>query len=89
MHFIPWISGKLKDIASSDSSGTDSFDGTSVARVNYIKFRILTRGTAGSSYYSNYKETSAIRRNSKPNPPTEIKTSLRVRRIPYYFLEWS
>lgn len=67
---------KLKDIASSDSSGTDSFDGTSVARGNYIKFRILTRGTAGSSYYSNYKETSAIRRNSKPNPPTEIKTSL-------------
>ncbi len=48
----------------------------SKARGNYIKFRILTRGTAGNSYYSNYKETSAIRRNSKPNPPTEIKTSL-------------
>ncbi len=48
----------------------------SKARGNYIKFRILTRGTAGSSYYSKYKETSAIRRNSKLNPPTEIKTSL-------------
>ena len=67
---------KLKDIASSDSSGIDSFDGTSIARGNYIKFRILTRGTARSSYYSNYKETSSIRKNSKPNPPTEIKTSL-------------
>ncbi len=47
-----------------------------ISRGKYIKYRIRTQGTAGESYYSGYKETSSIRRNSRPNPPTEIKTSL-------------
>ena len=67
---------KFQDIPSSSSSGSTTYDGSSIARGSYIKFRIIVKGTAGESYYSGYKETSSIRRNSRPNPPTEIKTSL-------------
>lgn len=43
-----------------------------VTRGHYIKFRIRTQGTAGSSYYSDYKESSSIRRNpyTKCTAPT-------------------
>ncbi len=72
-----WSSfSKFKDIPSSSSSGSTTYDGSSVTRGNYIKFRIIVKGTAGESYYSSYKETSAIKRNSRPNPPNAIKTSL-------------
>ncbi len=67
---------KFKDIPSSSSSGSTTYDGSSVTRGNYIKFRIIVKGTAGESYYSKFKETSAIKRNSRPNPPTLINTSL-------------
>lgn len=58
------------------TESTSAYISPQISRGRYIKYRVRSRGTAGSSYYSNYKETSAIRRNSKPNPPTEIKTSL-------------
>ena len=67
---------KLQDIPSSSSSGSTTYDGSSVTRGNYIKFRIIVKGTAGESYYSKYKEISSIKRNSRPNPPNAIKTSL-------------
>lgn len=67
---------KFQDIPSSESKGTAVYSGSTVTRGNYIKFRIIVKGTAGGSYYSGYKETSSIKRNSRPNPPTEIKTSL-------------
>jgi len=34
------------------------------------KYRLRTLGTAGSSYYSGWKETNAIKRNSLPSAPT-------------------
>ena len=78
-----------KETVSSNLIVIDSSGGRYIARGNYIKFRNLIRRTAGSFYYLKYKETPTIRRNSKPKPPTKIKTSLfsyGVRRIPYYFL---
>lgn len=45
-----------------------------VARGYYVKFRIRTQGTAGSSYYSDWKSSSAVRRNPKSpcSPPSSI-----------------
>ena len=45
-----------------------------VTRGDYVKFRIRTEGSAGSSYYSDYKESSSVMRNpyTKCTPPTSI-----------------
>lgn len=42
------------------------------------KYRIRTRGAAGSSYYSGWKETNAVKRNSLPTAPTSFTASPEV-----------
>lgn len=57
-----WIG--LKSVASTSTSGSYPVDMSSkVSRGYYVKFRIRTEGSAGSSYYSDYKASSSIRRN--------------------------
>ena len=54
----------LKFLASTLTSGTYTANMSSiVARGYYVKFRIMTEGSAGSTYYSAYQNSSAIRRN--------------------------
>lgn len=64
-----WNSWKeLTLISSTATSGNKSFDMTAmVSRGEYVKFRIQVQGSAGSSFYSDYKETSSIRRNPYTN----------------------
>ena len=47
---------------------------TIVARGKYVKLRIRTQGSAGSSYYSDYKESNVVQRDlkSKCQPPSEF-----------------
>lgn len=42
------------------------------------KYRLRTRGAAGTSYYSGWKETNAIKRNSLPTAPTSFTASPEV-----------
>lgn len=42
------------------------------------KYRIRTRGAAGSSYYSGWKVTNAVKRNSLPTAPTSFTASPEV-----------
>lgn len=49
------------DLVSTNSSPYTR-DLSSIARGNYVKFRIRTKGAAGGSYYSGWKETGYIRR---------------------------
>lgn len=42
------------------------------------KYRIRTRGAAGASYYSGWKETNAVKRNSLPTAPTSFTASPEV-----------
>lgn len=42
------------------------------------KYRLRTLGTAGSSYYSGWKETNAIKRNSLPSAPTSFTAAPEV-----------
>lgn len=57
-----WIA--LTTVASTATSGTYTKDMSSlVTRGQYVKFKIRTQGSAGSGYYSGYKESSSIRRN--------------------------
>ena len=64
-----WNSWKeLTLVSSTTTSGNKSFDMTAtVNRGEYVKFRIQVQGSAGSSFYSDYKETSSIRRNPYTN----------------------
>jgi len=42
------------------------------------KYRLRTLGAAGSSYYSDWKETNAIKRNSLPTAPTSFTAAPEV-----------
>lgn len=54
----------LTIINSTVASGDATFNMSSnVPRSYYVKFRIQVRGSAGSSYYSDYKETYGYQRN--------------------------
>lgn len=47
-----------------------------LSRGDYIRFRVQTKGSAGSSYYSTWSNASPVaRRNSLPNPPTTFYVS--------------
>lgn len=76
----------LGEVSSTATSGTKSFDITAnVDRGKYVKFRIQVRGSAGSTFYSDYKETSSIRRNPYTNcsAPTTITISSDVSGKPF------
>lgn len=45
------------------------------ARAYSRKYRLRTLGAAGSSYYSGWKETNAVKRNSLPTAPTSFAAS--------------
>ena len=76
----------LTSVSSTSVSGTKSLDITAnVDRGKYVKFRIQVRGSAGSNFYSGYKETSSIRRNPYTNcsAPTTITISSDVSGQPF------
>lgn len=62
------------DIASTNTSGTKA-DGANLTDGYYLKYRIRTKGSAGSSYYSAWKEIGSIRKNSDPVAPTVFTSS--------------
>lgn len=67
---------QFENISSTDTNGNTTFAGATINRGNYIKFRIKALGTAGEIYYSPYKESKVIRRNSLPNPPNNFSVSV-------------
>jgi hypothetical protein len=69
-----WIT--LQNISTTKTSYTFSKNVSSIiSRGQYVKFRIRTQGSAGTSYYSDYKVSSSIRRNlySSCTSPTSIE----------------
>jgi hypothetical protein len=68
-----WVG--LKTVTSTAKSGSCTIDMSSkVLRGKNVRFRIRTQGTAGSSYYSDYKIFSYITRQTygKCEPPTSF-----------------
>lgn len=56
----------------------------------YRRFRVRTRGTAGSGYYSGWKiSTNAVRKNTAPNPPAKVTASPAVYSTEAVTLTWS
>lgn len=49
-----------------------------VSRADYVQFRIRAQGTAGSTYYSGWKESNVLCRNSAPSAPGELQSSKNV-----------
>lgn len=49
--------------------------GIEINRGYLVKFRIRTEGAAGSSYYSDWKTSNTVRKNSLPGKPTNPKLS--------------
>lgn len=67
-----WESWTALDVvASSTTSGSVSVAVPST-RGNYRIYRIRTRGAAGASYYSDWKQTQSVRRNQLPTAPTSF-----------------
>lgn len=64
----------LKTISLTASSGSTSVDVPSTAGY-YRKYRIRTLGSAGSSYYSAWAESPAVKRNTPPSAPTSFTAS--------------
>ena len=59
--WLGWVN--LETINSTETSGSKTIDMSSaVSRGIYVQFRIQAQGSAGSSYYSSYKESNSIRR---------------------------
>lgn len=67
----------LKTVSTTGKSLSTSVALPSV-RAYSRKYRIRTRGAAGSSYYSGWKETNAIKRNSLPTAPTAFAATPEV-----------
>lgn len=58
----------LKTVSTTATSGSSSVSPPTTAG-NYYKYRVRTRGSAGSSYYSSWKEsTNTLRRDHDPLP---------------------
>lgn len=63
----------LTTVSSSAASGLAATS-SGITRGYYIKYQIRTRGAAGSSYYSAWKQSGVIRRNRLPIVPPFIAT---------------
>lgn len=64
----------LKTVSTTAASGSTT-DTPSSARGGYEKYRIRTRGSGGSSYYSGWRESNAVRKNRLPTSPTSFSGS--------------
>lgn len=79
----------LSTVTSTAATGTLSVAPSST-RGNYRRFRIRTRDTAGSSYYSAWRISSnSVRKNILPEPPTVFTVSPAVYVEPSVYLFWS
>jgi len=79
----------LKTISSSSTSGSTSAS-PPATRGDYRRFRIRTLGTAGSSYYSNWKNSAnSVRKNILPTPPSTFTVSPTLYETPSVTITWS
>ena len=67
-----WGSWTALKTVSSTATGTSTTDTPSLARGSYEKWRVRTQGAAGSTYYSGWKESNSIRKNSAPAAPSSF-----------------
>ena len=84
-----WSSLQSSNLTPVGTSTTTVDISTKVNRGDYIKFRIRTEGEAGVSYYSPYVETSPIRRNIIPTPPTFAIFDLEYSNDETIYVKWS
>ena len=76
-------------IGTSSTSGSINIS-PPLTRGNYLRFRIRVQGTAGSSYYSNWKVTSnSVRKNILATPPTSFTASPTIYFNTSVSLNWS
>lgn len=52
--------------ASKTVTGTSTTDAPDIERGQYIKYRIRTQGSAGSSYYSGWRESDPVQKDNEP-----------------------
>lgn len=82
-----WIA--LTTVASVTTSGTLSVSPPST-RGDYRRFRIRTMGTAGGSYFSDWKTSAnSVRKNILPTPPTSLTVSPTLYELPNVTISWS
>lgn len=79
----------LKTVMTSGTSGSTSAS-PSPTRGYYRRFRIRTLGTAGSSYYSDWKTSAnSVRKNILPTPPSILTVSPTLYETPTVTINWS
>lgn len=65
----------VKTVSSTATKASTQHTSYTPARGTSVKYRIRTQGSAGASYYSAWKESGTVKRNSAPLPPTVFQTS--------------
>jgi hypothetical protein len=76
-------------VSGTATSGSASVDASST-RGYYRKFRVRTQGSAGSSYYSGWKESAnTVRKNQLPTNPTTFTVAPAVWQSGALALAWS
>jgi hypothetical protein len=78
----------LKVVESTSTSGSTTV-ALSSTRGYYRKYRIRTQGSAGSSFYSAWKETASVRKNTIPNQATSVTASPVLYSTDDVTLSWS
>ena len=80
----------ISNFSSTATSGTRSYSLANITRGYYIRFRIQTKGAAGSSYYSGWRTSSnSCRRNILATAPTTFTASPTVYNSGNVALNWS
>lgn len=79
----------LTTVSSSATSGSLSV-APPATRGNFRRFRVRTRGTAGSDYYSGWKiSTNSVRKNTLPSAPSTAAASPEIYSNETITLSWS
>ena len=82
-----WLA--LTTVNTTASSGALSVS-PPTTRGNYRRFRIRTMGTAGSTYFSDWKiSSSSVRKNILPTPPSSFSASPELYESPTITITWS
>ena len=85
-----WGAWMPLSVVSTTATSLSTSVAPSATRGYYRQFRVRTRGTAGSAYYSAWKEsTNSVRRNNAPTAPTTVTASPTVFESDAITVSWS
>ena len=85
-----WGAWQFLGTVTSTATSVNAWVNPSATRGNFRRYRVRTRGSAGSSFFSGWRTSSnSVRRNTTPNAPTAVSASPVVYSDEVVTLAWS